>query len=386
MSNEAFARSLAREGKAWTPFVHSFPFSANQTADRITIFGLYANSYLNSHAYLNEIEDEGLANLLADYNSKVAVLTAREQMVVSDIVSKRYLAGIDKLIHDQKLETKQLEIDQDEALWDAKIAALSSDTAALATMAARVSSETSKTEARIAELEAYISIEGMNLSQVDIDIAEKEIQSAKLDLEKLNIANEILRIQMQTVNAATELIDLDVQMARTKVNIAEVQRSIAKIGLLTDDLTIEQAKTSIEEAGIALADARIALAQAKHNDAAAEKTYIETTLVSQEAESLNNKTDLLSMRQTVRLNELERKGELQLLSNEKQRDASDLNKLMAGEDQTAQVNIDDIKVDGIEAKVPLAWARAYSAIRIAETAATANIATTLSHLVQKASS
>lgn len=383
MSNAAFSRSLAREVKAWTPFIHSFPFSANQTADRVTIFGLYANSYLNGHAYLNEIEDEDLANLLEDYNSKVAVLTAQEQMVVADIVSKRYLAGIDKLVHDQKLETKQLEIDQDEALWDAKIAALSSDTAALATMAAKVSSETSKTEARIAELEAYISIEGMNLSQVDIEIVEKEIQSSKLDLEKLNIANEISRIQLQTVNAATELIDLDAQMARTKVNIAEVQRSIAKIGLLADDLTIEQAKTSIEEAGIAISTARIALAQAKYDDAAAEKTYIETTLVSQEMESLVSKTNLLDMRQTVRLNELDHKEKLQLLSNEKQRAASELGKTLASDDRTAQADIDDIKVDGIEAKPPLAWGRAHSAIKAATTMAEADVSTVLSHVVMK---
>jgi len=56
MSDEARARSTAREARIWKPFSYSFPFNNNQIADRITIFGLYANAYLNGQKYLKEIK------------------------------------------------------------------------------------------------------------------------------------------------------------------------------------------------------------------------------------------------------------------------------------------------------------------------------------------
>jgi hypothetical protein len=383
MSDEAFSRAIARESKIWEPFVYSFPFDSNQTADRITIFSLYANSYLNGHKYLNEIEDEDLANLLTDYNSKIAELTAQEQIVVADIVSKRYLAGIDKLIHDQKMITKQAEIDSDDAIMDAKIAALAADQAALTTMATKVETETTKTEARITELEAYIEQEGINLSLADIEVVEKEIASAKLDNEKLNMANDILRIQIETVETAQELLEIDLKIAKTLVDIAQTDRDIARIGLLDNELTIEKAKTAIEQAGIPISAARIELAQAKYNDAEAEKLYIESTLTAQEATSYQNKSDLLATKQTVRLNELIRKEELQLLENEKQRDASDLNVTLVQDDQEHQVEMDAKKIELID-NVPLNnWEKALAAIEVAKTLAKANIVTTLTHTIQK---
>jgi hypothetical protein len=384
MSDEAFSRAIARESKIWKPFDYSFPFDANQTADRITIFGLYANAYLNGHKYLNEIEDEELANLLSDYNSRIAELTTQEQIVVADIVSKRYLANVDKLIHDQKMITKQEEIDSESDIMDARIAALSADQAALTTMAAKVASERIKTTARITELQAYIEQEGINLSLADIEVVEKEITSARLDNQKLDMANDILRIQIETVETAQELLDIDLKIARTRVDIAETNRAIAKIGLLADDLTIEQAKTALEEAGIPISEARIELAQAKYDDADAEKNYITNTLMNQEVESLNSKTELLDTKQTVRLNELQHREDLQLLANEKERDVSDLSKTLASDDQANQTAIDTIRVEGINAKTTLAWDRAQSAIAVANTLAAAEITTALTHTVQKA--
>lgn len=383
MSNEEYARLGAREARIWVPFGYSFPFTDNQIADRITIFGLYANSYLNNQKYLAEIESDELANLLNDYNSRISELTTQEQIVVADIVSKRYLANVEKLIHDQKMITKQQEINADSVIMDAKIAALAADRAALLTMAAKVTTEITKNEARIAELQAYIQMESINLSLSEIEVVEKEIQLVKLDNEKLNIANEILRIQVETVETGMELIDIDLKIARTKVDISETDRAIAKIALLADDLTVEKARTSIEQAGIPISEARIELARAKYTDVDAEKSYIENTLVSQEAENLSNKVDLLNMKQTARLDELGRKEDLSLLANENERKLSDLSKTLATADKTAQEAVDAIKVEGISAKPPLAWARTYSAIRVAETLAAADITTTLTHTVQK---
>lgn len=384
MSDEARARSTARETRIWKPFSYSFPFNDNQISDRITIFGLYANAYLNGQKYLKEIEEEELANLLSDYSSKISELSAQEQIVVADIVSKRYLAGIDKLIHDRKMATKQAEIDTESAIMDAKIDALDADRAALTTMAAKVASETTKTTARITELQAYIAQEGINLSLADIEVVEKEISSARLDNQKLDTANEILRIQIETVETAQELIDIDLRIARTRVDIAETNRAIAKIGLLADDLTIEKARTAIEEAGIPISAARITLAQAKYDDVEAEKIYVESTLMNQESESLEAKNDLMNSRQTARTSELNRRQSWQLLENESKKDLSSLNKTLATDDRESQALIDGIKIEDINNKASLAWLRAYAAIEAASTLAAAEIPTTLAHTIKKA--
>jgi hypothetical protein len=382
MSDEAFARAIARESKIWGPFNYSFPFDSNQTADRITIFGLYANAYLNGHKYLNEIEDEELANLLTDYNSKIAELTTQQQIVVADIVSKRYLAGVDKLIHDQKMITKQAEIDNEDALMDAKIAALSADRAALATMAKKVETETTKTAARITELEAYIEQEGINLSLADIEIVEKEIASAKLDIEKLNMENDILRIQIETVETAQELLEIDLKIAKTLVDIAQTDRDIAKIGLLDNELTIEQAKTALEEAGIPVSAARIALAQAKLDDANAELAYI-NSLIGIEDQLKTKKMELMDSKQTVRMNEIDLRSALREMENDKQSDLSDAEITEATLDQASQVVIDGAHIEAIEAGGSAAWDITYAKIQAAIKKAAAAITTQLTHTIKK---
>lgn len=382
MSDEAFSRAIARESKIWEPFAFSFPFDANQTADRITIFGLYANAYLNGHKYLNEIEDEELANLLTDYNSKIAELTTQQQIVVADIVSKRYLAGVDKLIHDQKMITKQAEIDNEDALMDAKIAALSADRAALATMAKKVETETTKTAARITELEAYIEQEGINLSLADIEIVEKEIASAKLDIEKLNMGNDVLRIQIETVETAQELLEIDLKIAKILVDIAQTDRDIAKIGLLDSELAIEQAKTALEEAGIPVSAARIALAQAKLDDANAELAYI-NSLIGIEDQLKTKKMELMDSKQTVRMNEIDLRSALREMENDKQSDLSDAEVTEATLDQASQVVIDDAHIEAIEAGGSAAWDITYEKIQAAIKKAKAAITTQLTHTIKK---
>jgi hypothetical protein len=382
MSDEAFARAIARESKIWGPFNYSFPFDSNQTADRITIFGLYANAYLNGHKYLNEIEDEELANLLTDYNSKIAELTTQQQIVVADIVSKRYLAGVDKLIHDQKMITKQAEIDNEDALMDAKIAALAADRVALSTMAAKVSAETTKNEARITELEAYIEQEGINLSLADIEIAEKEIALAKLGNEKLNTENEILKIQIETVETAQELLEIDLKISKLLVEIAQTDREIAKIGLLDSELQLEQAKTDLEESGIPLSSARIDLARAKYTDANAELAYI-NSLINIESTLLTKKMELMDSKQTVRMNEIDLRSALREMENDKQSDLSDAEITEATLDQASQVVIDGAHIEAIEAGGSAAWDITYAKIQAAIKKAAAAITTQLTHTIKK---
>ena len=385
MSDEARARHTAREARIWRPFTYSFPFTSTETEERVVIFGLYANAYLNGQSYLKQIEDAELENLLTDYNTRIAGLTVQGQIVVADIVSKRYLAGIDKLIHDQKMETGREKIATDSAIADAKYAALESDRAALETMAAKVAAEIQKNNARITELEAQISIEGINYTLVEQDIAEKELQSLRIDNRKLDVANEIIRIQIQTVRTATELLDIDVQKARTAINIADTERAIAKIGLLADDLIIEKAQTAIIESEIPVSKARVTLAQAKYDDADAELTYIQTTLMENEDTIRRNKEDLLTLRANTKEYALDRSKSEKLLINENRRDLSDLEKDLATDDKINQADIDtNITIPKIAAGAVNDWSRANAAIEVAEKVAKAEIATKLTHVIQKA--
>ena len=385
MSDEARARHTAREARIWRPFTYSFPFTSTETEERVVIFGLYANAYLNGQSYLKQIEDAELENLLTDYNTRIAGLTVQGQIVVADIVSKRYLAGIDKLIHDQKMETGREKIATDSAIADAKYAALESDRAALETMAAKVAAEIQKNNARITELEAQISIEGINYTLVEQDIAEKELQSLRIDNRKLDVANEIIRIQIQTVRTATELLDIDVQKARTAINIADTERAIAKIGLLADDLIIEKAQTAIIESEIPVSKARVTLAQAKYDDADAELTYIQTTLMENEDTIRRNKEDLLTLRANTKEYALDRSKSEKLLINENRRDLSDLEKDLATDDKINQADIDtNITIPKIAAGAVNDWSRANAAIEVAEKVAKAEIATKLAHVIQKA--
>ena len=385
MSNEARARHTTREARIWKPFSYSFPFTSTETEERIVIFGLYANTYLNGQSYLKQIEDAELENLLTDYNTRISGLTVQGQIVVADIVSKRYLAGIDKLIHDQKMETGREKIATDSAIADAKYAALESDRAALETMSAKVATEIQKNNARIAELEAQISIEGINYTLVEQDIAEKELQSLRIDNRKLDVANEIIRIQTQTVRTATELLDIDVQKARTEINIADTERAIAKIGLLADDLTIEKAQTAIIESEIPVSEARVALAQAKYDDADAELTYIKATLMENEDTIRRNKEDLLTLRANTKEYALARSESEKLLANENRRDLSDLEKTLATDDKINQADIDtNITIPKIAAGAGNDWLKALAAIHVAEKVAKAEIATKLTHVIQKA--
>jgi len=379
-----YERAISRENRLWTPYAYSFPFETAQVTERVIVYGLYSGAYLNLHDYLSEIEAVELANLLNDYNAKIAELTTQEQIVVADIVSKRYLVGIDRLIHNQKLATKSAGITADDEGWDAKIAALSADQAALETLAAKVVVENEKTEARITELEAYIKIEGIKLSEVDIEIAEKEIQSSKADIEILNAVNAVLRIQTDTIIAATRLIDIDTEIARAKADISQTDASIAKIGLLAFDLEREQAQTTIIEGERDLASARANLAVAKSGGMDSELTFYESTLPQQSNTEKEKIREAMNQKDTVRHDKLDQEKGEKDLSRDVRGNESKLGPKFAEADAIAQVAIDTQKLATMYSSSFDRNAKTVAAIQAEELLAAANILTTLKHYVQKA--
>lgn len=382
--SEAFDRSTAREAVIWKPFIYSFPFDDKQVENRDIIYGLYANAYLNQNEYLNEVESEDLANLLADYNSKIADLTNQEQIVVAEIVSRRYLASIDDLVFKKKMATKNAGIEADEDIWDSKMSALASDTAALETMAEKVASETEKTAARITEIQAYIEIEGINLSQADIEIAEKEIQSSKVDIQKLDAANDILKIQIDTVETAHKLIDVDREIAKTRIGIAETDRDINKIDMLDSELTIEQGRTSASEAEASVAAKRVVLAEAKTQEAENEVTYYQDTLISQARDSYNSKIDLMNTRNKGLSDALIMRKNERDLNVDNRMAISAMETTFANNDKTLQSLLDADHVSVMNSRTSNVWSKVQGAIAAAEAAAAANITTTLTHSIKKA--
>lgn len=382
MSNEAYARQQAREVKIWSPFSHSFPFSETQVTERVLVYGLYSGSYLNSRGYLVVIEADALSNLLNDYNSKMSELSNQEQIVVVDITSKRYLSGIDKIIHDEKMVTEGQKISAQDAEWTAKIAALAADSAALDTMVAKVSAETLKANARITELEAYIAIEGLQLSQVEIEIAEKEIQSTKVDIQKLDTANEALRIQSEIVGKASELIDIDVKIANTQVSTGEVQRAIAKIDLLQNDLTVERSQTTIHVSEEGVQQSRNALATAKGLDVTAEIAF-QTTLAGYETTDHTNKMNLNGLKNTTKNNALDLAHDKNQAEIDKRIALSDLDKVLADAEANQQIALDVVTTSIMNAKVTDFTKQVNAAILARTEILGAQINTELTHTISK---
>lgn len=384
MSTEAKDRSTVRNNEIWVPFAHSYPSDAAQMIERGVIYGLFSYLYLNQTQYLDSIELTDLTNMLTNYNNKIADLTTQEQVLVANIVSKRYLAGIDKFIHDQKMATKSAAISADDAMWTAKIAALASDREVLDTLAMRVVTETVKTNARISELQAYISMESVNLSEVDVQVAEKEIQSAKLEVSKLDAENEILRIQTNTVGAATKLVDVDLQIARTRVDLAQTDSNMAKIGLLDSELSIEQSRTTVSEAEASIAASRVDLAENKAEDATESLDYHRTTLIEQTETELTNKIALMNTNQDGKENLLDQRTIERTLQLDTKTEDAALDVHMSDNDTTSQESIDAYHLSVLGNRVWNRHNEIEAAVAATEKLLAATITTNLTHTIKKA--
>jgi vacuolar-type H+-ATPase subunit I/STV1 len=352
--------------------------------ERGVIYGLFSYLYLNQTQYLDSIELTDLTNMLTNYNNKIADLTTQEQVLVANIVSKRYLAGIDKFIHDQKMATKSAAISADDAMWTAKIAALASDREVLDTLAMRVVTETVKTNARISELQAYISMESVNLSEVDVQVAEKEIQSAKLEVSKLDAENEILRIQTNTVGAATKLVDVDLQIARTRVDLAQTDSNMAKIGLLDSELSIEQSRTTVSEAEASIAASRVDLAENKAEDATESLDYHRTTLIEQTETELTNKIALMNTNQDGKENLLDQRTIERTLQLDTKTEDAALDVHMSDNDTTSQESIDAYHLSVLGNRVWNRHNEIEAAVAATEKLLAATITTNLTHTIKKA--
>jgi len=306
MTTQAFQRAQAREQKIWPAFIYSAAFNAEQNAERVLVYGLYSGAYRNMHNYLADIEATSLENLLDDYNSKVAELDTQETMVLNSIVARRYLAGIDVLMNDQKLAVRELKRQAEEAEWDAKMEALEADRAALATLQLRLSAEEKRTEARIAELQSQIAIEEMSLSLVEIEKTEKEIRLAEMDLKILRSAIEIAKIQTSIVQEGMNLIETELRKQRLKVDIAQLKNQIARTSTMEAQLDVAIANVAAARAELAAMEAELAAIESRQAIIDAE--------ISHQADLMEHATTMGDLRES--LLELQTAGRVRKLEDQ----------------------------------------------------------------------
>lgn len=392
----SFDNSAIRNTNIWTPFQYYGSYNDTQTAERAIIFGLYSNSWRNDDAYIQGVSDIEMANILADYNLKIAGLTTDEQKVLSDISAKRYISQIDTLIHNEKMATKLQKINADADEWDAKIAALSADRAELETLRVKIAAETKRIAARILELTAHIQTEKAHYEMVrieisekeiqkaqkDIQLAEKELEEAKRDIEILSVANEIARVQIQIVEAGLELIDIDMKVARGQVDLIQLDSQISKAGLTASELLVAEARTEAEGAELGVLDARLNVAEKQVDIVDAEIDGVQSESTD-DAAIHDARLEELDARQTGKLRSLENSTEKTLFNIQERDVTATLDRDINALQNTAQSTMDADKMRIQDAHVDAARTKLYAAVAAQQLLAEASIVSTLIHTIKK---
>jgi len=236
LEKKGLAMSMTnRENRIWKPFMFSMPgMTADQRQARALVFGLYASAYLNGRQYLQAYKDAELEMIVADYEQKMAALDAEEQKAVLDIVTKRYLARIDKAVHDAQMAGRREQVADDDALMDARFEALQADYKSLETLGVRLEQREKQTGARIAELQAQIYGEDVNRQMVDVDIARAEMDAA--------------RKETRLAAKDTELSYKDIEAARTDISIAQKETQILEQNMRLDEKDLQVARAELEQA------------------------------------------------------------------------------------------------------------------------------------------
>jgi hypothetical protein len=206
MSEAIYNRAMVREKAIWPSFLYGMP---GVESTKVIVFGLYANTYLLGHNYLEDIETEELQRLVDVYNSNMVGLAADEQSLVLEIASKRYLKIIEIQIKNNALVTKTQQLNADEQEYNAKLAALDVDQEALNTK--RIQIELERDQVSIANISLQITQAEVSKSQIDADIAgiDARIASKNLSSKRLEIDQaELDAMQYEVDNVVAQRIEL----------------------------------------------------------------------------------------------------------------------------------------------------------------------------------
>lgn len=254
MTSIIYQRGQSRESTIWDTFLWNGPFNAVHDTERATLFGIYAYSYLQGHAYLQEIETDDLARLVDTYNANIAGITNDEAKLVLDVAAKRYLERIESILHLEKKVARGREIDALDQEYDAKIEALEADQLAITTKTAEVLYARDRTGLKITELEINAELEEIKQSLIDAEITEKEIEAARIDLRILQSGVEGLNIQLAITQAALDLTNTRLQITNAEneesemdIRISEVDLQVTEEGIREDNVGLQEVRSSAEE-------------------------------------------------------------------------------------------------------------------------------------------
>jgi hypothetical protein len=220
MSEIIYNRASIREKAIWPSFLYGLPGVENTKA---IVFGLYANTYLLGHNYLEDIESEELQRLVDVYDSNMAELTMDEQNLVLEIASKRYLKTIEIQIKNNALTTKTQQLNADEQEYEAKLAALDVDQKALDTKRTQIELARDRAELKNKDLKAKIKLEELAQDYVAVEISQKQLEVARAELSVLTTALRGLEIQIDIANTSYHIVELESSKAGIKVEIEMVK-------------------------------------------------------------------------------------------------------------------------------------------------------------------
>ena len=381
MTEEIYNRATIRERVIWPFFLYGMP---GIESTKTIVFGLYANTYLLGYNYLKDIEAEELQRLVDVYDSNMSELDMAEQSLVLEIASKKYLKTIEIQIKDDALTTKTQQLSADEQEYNAKLAALSVDQEALDTKRAQIELARDRAELKNEDLEAKIQLEKLAQNYVAVEILQKQLEAARAELRVLITALRGLEIQIDIANVSLQITQAELSKSQIDADIAGIDARIAAQNLSPKRLEVDQAEFEAMQYEINnVAAKKIKLIEAKGDLIEDETGNIEdlkskesVIKIAQIGEENARKASILAG-----LNDRESMSEVEKEQNEFD---DELIIDIASNRKVSRLSTANKRTDLSTARTRAASTRKRAAIDAAETMATANITSTLTHEIGSA--
>lgn len=381
MSEAIYNRAMVREKAIWPSFLYGMP---GVESTKVIVFGLYANTYLLGHNYLEDIETEELQRLVDVYNSNMVGLAADEQSLVLEIASKRYLKIIEIQIKNNALVTKTQQLNADEQEYNAKLAALDVDQEALNTKRIQIELERDRAELKNRDLEARIKLEELAQDYVAVEISQKQLEAARAELRVLITALKGLEIQVSIANISLQITQAEVSKSQIDADIAGIDARIASKNLSSKRLEIDQAELDAMQYEVDNVVAqRVELIGAKGDIIENETGNVES-LELKEGEIETAQTSEQNARKASAIAGFDDKKSMSEVEKDQSDHDDDLDIEIAGERKVSHSATTTKRTDIPRARTGAAATRKSAAIAAAKTMATANITSTLTHEIGSA--
>jgi len=383
MSEEIYNRAMIREKTIWPSFFYGIS-DTNIESTKSIIFGLYANTYLLGHNYLEDIEAEELQRLVDIYDASIAELTMEEASLVLEIASKRYVKTIEIQIKNDALTTKTQQLSTDEQEYDAKLAALEADQEALETKRAQIELARDRAELKNKDLEARIQLEQLEQDYVAVEVSQKQLEAGRAELSILQAGLRGLEIQLSIANTSLQIVEAELSKSQITADIAGLEARIAEQELAPQRLEIDNAEYDAAKYEIEnVAASKIELIE-DGGKLITDETENTEALISKESEieiSQTNEQNAQKDSTLADFDDRESMAEMEMKQSE-YNDTLDMN--ISEDRKNSQIDIVDKRTELQDAQMTSSDIAKDSAIDAAEILATANIVSTLTHEIGSA--